>query len=548
MPVRNLTADEAGGRQPKGTWVEPDSQLTSRVLGYFGRTSDRYQIENALIARFGQGIKTEKTATGSVRETYDVNSFKERVAAGQVEVVSSGFGHNLTTATANMFTEPGLKFSLTGPGDITKTVEFFNEFREASQFLDGMVTADKESFELGCSVLWMEFLGGLIKYRTIDPGKMKVCFDELIDDDEGETRPVNYLDLEDATCVVVETGSVDGIMKSYLAVFGRSIDYPLGRYVSYQSSGDGKEIPEVGDEGTFDWRTPDTNEPANPLSLYAEEHPDLSLPEYPFVIFYGGHVRRDRLFPISSTILEEALEADVTASHLRGISNDHARGARVIERTDLAAGKPLPRNLYGNVSLEPGQKLVAVDGNASAVEIAWKLLKEGGVATAQGYGVPDFYVSSEDHTFEASSGVALKVRSTPLIRFRAERINMNRPSVDKVFLIERSLIALFSNDPEADRLEQCDQSWEPGALSFPEDAAVQVANVKELVSMGVYDTIEAMRVIYQLPSEQEAIEKYEALKKRAEKYPPLNAGPEPLPRVPGENEDVVSDDTDMEDE
>lgn len=521
MSIRSFFSSD-GDPAPEQIWIEPDSTLTSKVLGYFGRTTDRAQIKNAILARYGTGIKIEKTPSGTTRETYVVNGFDERINAGHVEVVSSGFGHNLSTAVANMFTEPGLKFSLVaGEGaDLKKVTEFFEDFREASQFLDGMTQADRESFQLGCSALWLEFYEGLIKYRTIDPGKIKVCFDQIIETEDGP-RPVNYSDIEDATCVIMETGNLDGTTKSFLAIYGRSVDLPYGRYVTYQTSGDGKTVPEVGEPGSYDWRIPGTDTPANPLSYYAAQNPDEVVPEYPIAIFYGGHVQRDRLFPVSTTILEEALEADVTASHLRGISNDHARGARVIERDRTAAGAPLPPALYGNVSLEPGQKLVAVDGNASAAEIAWKLLKEGGVATAQGYGVPDFYVSSEDHTLEASSGVALKVRSVPLVRFRAERININRPAVDKVFRIERALIGLFAEDAQADTLQTCSQIWEPGALNFPEDTQVTVANVAQLVSLGVYDTIEAMRVVFQLPSEADAIDKYEALRKRALQYPPL---------------------------
>lgn len=523
MSLRNLflPAEKAESNE---VWIEPNSDTTGKILGYFGRTTDRDQIETAILRRYGTGIKSEKTPTGTVRESYVVNGFDDRLSLGHVEVVSSGFGHNLTTAVANLFTEPGLKFSLTGPGDLSQVSDFFDEFRETSQFLDGMVTADKESFQVGCSILWLEFYEGLIKYRTVDPGKVKVLFHPLVEADNGDTRPVNYSDLEDATCVVIETGSFEDGQKSYLAIFGRSGDYPLGRYVTYQSSGDGKDIPDPG-AGAFDWRVPGVGVLANPLSFYAEQHPDLNVPEYPIAIFYGGHVRRDRLFPVSDSVLKEALEADMSASHLRAVSNDHARGSRVIERDKTAAGLPLPKNLYGTVSLEPGQKLVAVDGNASAAEIAWKILKEGGVASAQGYGVPDFYVSSEDHTLDASSGVALKVRSTPLLRFRAARVNLNRPSVDKVFIIERTLISLFSDDPLAETLEKCDQTWEPSTLSFPEDAAVKVENVEKLVAMGVYDTIEAMQVIYQLPSEQDAIDRYVALAKRAKQYPPLTSLP-----------------------
>lgn len=504
-------------------WIEPNGITTSAILGYFGRVNDRSQVRQAIVNRYGTGIKQTKDDAGNTLETYTKAGFAERMLAGHVEVVTIGLGHNITAALATLFTEPGQRFALLSPTgeEITDVAGWFAEFRESSQFIEGLVSADEEAVQLGVSLLFVEFYEGYLRYRTIDPGKVKVRFDTYVTSD-GEPRPVNYLDIEDATCVVLETGTVDADTKTYTAIFGRSDAYPNGRYVSYTSDNDGKDIPDIGVEGIYEW-TNTSGEVANPLSQYANDNPTIPLPEYPLVLFFGGHVRRDRLFPISTSLLEESIEADVAASHIRATSGDRARGTLALTKSQNNVTNPLPDHLYGEVSLEPGMTLEAIDGNPNAPQVAWELLKAENVAAAQGYGVPDYYVSSEDHTVEASSGVALKIRTGPLIKFRDKRAAINAPSVAKLFEIEKALIALFAEGDEAmiTRLEAAGQQWDPGEKDLPEELVDVVDTADKLLAKGVYDTIEYIRVVYKLSSEAEAIAKYEDLKARAEKYPPL---------------------------
>lgn len=504
-------------------WVEPGDTVTSKILGYFGRINDRAQIRNAIIQRFGTGIKQVSDSTGNTWEVYTREGFEQRALAGHIEVVNVGLGHNIISATATLFTEPGQRFSILSPDgeEITDVAEWLAEFRADSQFIDGMTQVDEESMQLGCSVLWPDFYEGKLRYRTVDPGKIRVRFDQAVESD-GQVRPVNYLDIEDATCVIVETGTVDNTYKTYTAVFGRSYKYPNGRHVSYTSEADGKDVPDVGNPDIYDWVNA-SGEVANPLSQYANEHPDIDLPEYPFVIFYGGHVRRDRLFPLSASLLEESLEADVAASHLRAVSADNARGTLALLRDQMAATFPLPDHLYGEVSLEPGQSIERVDANQDGAKVGWEILQQESVASAAGYGVPDYYVSSEDHTVEAASGVALKIRTGPLIKFRDKRIAINAPSVAKTFEIEKAQIAMFAEGDEAiiTKLEAAGQLWDAGEKDLPEEIKDIVETAEKLYSRGVYDDIEYIRVIYRLPTEAEAIAKYEELKARAKKYPPL---------------------------
>lgn len=504
-------------------WIEPTEEVTSKILGYFGRINDRAQIRNAVIQRFGTGVKKVKDATGVTWETYTKDGFEQRAINGHIEIVGVGLGHNIVSATATMFTEPGQQFSIVSADgeEMTDVAEWLADFRADSQYIEGMIQVDEESMQMGVGCLWPDFYEGLLRYRTVDPGKMKVRYDTSIESN-GETRPVNYQDIEDSTCVIIETGTIDDQKKTYTAVFGRSYTYPNGRHVSYTSGADGKDVPDVGSPAIYEWRNT-AGEIANPLSQYANDNPDIDLPEYPFVLFYGGHVRRDRLFPLSASLLEESLEADVTASHLRATANDNARGTLALNRDQMAAASPLPDHLYGEVSLEPGQTIERVDADVNGTKIGWEILREETVASAAGYGVPDYMVSSEDHTVEASSGVALKIRTGPLIKFRDKRIAINTPSVGKVFEIEKALIAMFA-DGEEDlirKLETAGQLWDAGEQDLPEEMSDVVETAETLYERGIYDDIEYIRVVYRLPTEAEAIAKYEELKARSEKYPPI---------------------------
>jgi len=132
-------------------------------------------------------------------------------------------------------------------------------------------------------------------------------------------------------------------------------------------------------------------------------------------------------------------------------------------------------------------------------------------------------MTSEDHTVEAASGRALKVRSEQMVRLRGRRIALNRPEVRKQFDIEKILISLMADADESAiaLLESCDQTWDPGVLEIPEDEEKKIEMVERLEDLGLYDTIEQIRVIYNLSDESEAIEKYKQLEKRAKDYPPL---------------------------
>jgi hypothetical protein len=151
------------------------------------------------------------------------------------------------------------------------------------------------------------------------------------------------------------------------------------------------------------------------------------------------------------------------------------------------------------------------------------------VDAAAGFSVPDYMVVSEDHTLDASSGIALEVKTRSLIQDRNNRIDENIRSINKIFRIEQIYIELFSKAEQStiDLLSECHQVWDAGEFNLPENKKELVDGISVLMGLGLMDTVEGIRKWYQLPNDVEAKAFYEKMKERAEEFPPLNKPDEP---------------------
>jgi hypothetical protein len=518
--------------ESEGTWVAVNSNEVSNIVGYFDRTTIRTQIRDAITARYGVGIRQVKDAAGGVLETYTRDEFKIRVDAGIAEAITIGFGPKIEAALATLFTERGQRFTLTSEetDDVTEATELLEDQRKNGGFLQTMVDADKRSVQCASSIVFVEFASGNLQYSFKDIGKIQAYFDKSIEEN-GEPRPVDMSDLEDCTYIVIQTGQVDLQTSSYLAIFGRSEAYPQGRYVAYESDSDGRDVPDFGPD-VFEYLI--DGKQANPLSYYANLNPELQVPEFPIAIMRGGVGNESDLFPFSDTLFNESLEADVSASHYRATGNDAARGTMAISRTEQAAGKALPRSLHGAVDLPAGMSLEHISHDAAATLSGLEGLDKELIHTGGSYGVPDYMLVSEDYTVEASSGIALQVKTRPLKKKREYRTEINQPTVGKVFEIEKAYLSLHheGDDSAVAQLESCTQNWDPGDIRLPEDKKSKSERIISLKKDGIYDEIEAIQDWYDLPTEDEAIAQYEKMKQRREDFPPLNGGGEETERRP----------------
>lgn len=524
-------------------WVGPSPSVVGPMVAYFDRVNDIDQIRDAIIQRYGTGIRITKDPNSGVQlETYVQEGFAERVYTGAIEAISVGYGMKVASALATLFAAQTARFSLSreeaagGEADgeaLEKTTKYLNKHRRQGRFGASLVRADMLSVEVGCSVILVEYATGHLKYSAYDPGALQVLYyREVLEDDR--PRAARLDDLDDAVGIILRTGSVNGVENSYLGIFGASERYPDGRYCSFNAiTSEANSVPEPGTDGCYDFRMDDSGELANPWVLYGRDHQDQQIPEYPICIIYGGQTLGS-LLPVSQSLYRASLDMDVAASHTRSTSQDAARGSNVITRDIKAAVAKLPRSLVGNVDLAPGLTFEHVALGAEESQIAWEVASKQSTAGASSWSVPDYMVAQNENKLSAeASGVNLEIKTRPLNKATALRRDLNAPSVDRLFLLEKSLLDMYSDsDADVAVLMGCEQVWDFLEVKIPVDPIQNSARIIGLMDKGVMDTIEAIRQEYGYDSDEDAIAQYERMKERKTTYPALVEPPKP-PGLPG---------------
>jgi hypothetical protein len=504
------------------------------VTNYFNRQTDITQVKASIKVRYGYGIKSVQDPNNStaVLETYVKENFHEAVDAGLIDAITIGYGQKITNALATLFTESGLRFGLVHPNDtkdnrvdVTAAEVLLKDNRDKGSFLSVMTSADQKSVQVGSSAVLIAPVRGSLCYQVLSPADVRAFFSDTISE-EGRIRATDKTDIEDASVITIRLSNVNLDTWNYLAIFGQSDEYPMGRYVEYQASNIAAEIPAFNSEGTVEYfvETDGGVIYCNPLTYWANMNPDLDLPEYPIAVLDGGVTEANEYMPITESLYDNCLKFDEKASHLLSTSQDDARGTMVFSRTETGAGKPLPRTATGAIVTEPGIDTERVDHDSQASVDAWTVLEKEMIQCAGGFGIPAYYIVEEDSQFaQASSGIALQVKTEQLKKARQKRIAKNRPSVRKIFTVEQALISLFSEADETDivLLNETEQRWDAGEIKLPQNKTEVVQYIDTLMNNGIMDTIAGIKEFYQLATDQEAIEVYEKMKDRATDFPSL---------------------------
>ncbi len=526
---------------------KPAGDATDVAVDYFNRVDDREQIRTSVKKLYGQGIRKEKDpnkAKGSL-EVYTKEGFTTQVNNEMVETLSVGFGNKIVAAHATLFTEKGNKYTLvhdTEGKDVEPAEALLKKNRVNGGHKTTMARADKLSIEVGSSLVLQTFKNLHVDYQHLKPNQLRPFFNSVIEED-GKTRATNQEDLEDATYIVIQLGQIDVDLYNYLAIFGTSGDYPNGRWVSYQAKNT-IEVPPVGsaDAIEFEMRDSEGNPlldsegkglgPVNPLSWYANEHPDEDWPEYPVTVIYSSLTESGTVAPVSNALHETCLEFSRAASHILSKSQEGAAGTRAVTNDFEAAAMPLPETTTGNVSLQAGQSIENIPHDSASITVAIDTFEKLSIHTGAGWMVPDYMVISADHTLDASSGVALDVKTRPLKKFREFRVDDNTAGVLKIFRVDQVLIALFSDaeDSDVDLLLECTETWDAGVLVMPVNKKEEMERLALARKDGVIDSIAEIREYHQFSSDAEAIEEYEKMAERAKEYPPLNQ-PDEKPKL-----------------
>jgi hypothetical protein len=503
---------------------------------YFDRVDTRKQIFDSFLEIYGTELRSEPdpNAPGEQIQAYVNARFNKKIANQMVEALCVGFGPKVASALASLFTEPDNKFSLTHEvedKDVKPAEELLEAHRKEGGYKTAIVDADKIAVETGSSAIFVNAVDNWTTYEHFGPDDIRIFPGKTVEKN-GKTRAADPKKLADADHIIICFGESDTYGEwNYLAIYRQSKAYPLGRWVIY-TAGDTVEVPKYGSKKIIqEYVDEEDGQRCNPLSRYAVEHPDLFVPEYPLVIFNGGLNKSKDIMPVTMSLHESCLELSRASSHTLSRSQIAATGTRALEKDLKSDAAPVPDSLSGDLNLSAGQHIVSVPHDAAACEIAYTIIKGLTIDAASGFGVPDYMVVTEDHTLDASSGRALEIKARPLVKARNDRIEKNLKAVRTLYQIEQAYISMFAakttDESVITLLEECSQNWEPGELDMPQDDQEVATTCQTMSNLGAMDTIEVTRRFYQLPTDVEAMEFYQKMKDRAEKYPPLNQEEEP---------------------
>jgi hypothetical protein len=516
-----------------------DNEVLDDAKAYFDRRKDHDFVKSAIQVRYGIGIKkeTDPNNKDASIETYVKQDFNIAINTGSIEALTIGFGQKIVNALSTLFTEEGHSMTLVHDSIDSDGLEEVDQLLETNRtdggFDTAIVEADEQSIQVGSGAILVGFNDGSLVYDSYIPSAVRFYFPELIiDGDTGKKRTPVTDDIEDCIAVVVRLSTVDLVQNNYLAILGRSTECPNGRFVQYQASSITTEIPDIGDDSIVSEYEIDGGV-ANPLSVMANQFPDEPVPEYPISIIKGVVSSKTTPMPTSTSLYEDCLEFDVATSHSLSGSQKAATGCDVLSLDEKGQGRPLPRTLDGAIVTQAGQTLEHVSKDAGDADTSFNTTKKMMVECASGWTVPDYMVSSEDHTVDAASGIALEVKTRPLIKGRNKRIRKNTEAVNRLFNIEKYLLFAHSegDDSVLNTLLECSQVWNAGEIRLPEDRTKMVERLGAAMEKGLIDQVEAIRDYYALPTEAEAVELYEKLKERSEQYPPLEITKKEVPRA-----------------
>lgn len=503
---------------------EDDREALRDAWGYLSRQADIAAVRDLMRSRFAVGVRTNTVDNGTGTPTLESESYTResdaaRVEQGQWETVSGALGQRIARARATLFTQAGQRYQYTsedGESVDESAADAVRTVREAGGYLTALVEADVLACSLGSGLLHVYWQGERLRYEPISPADVYLVYGQRVDTETSRgtiSRGVHRADLEDASAVILRTaGGVDGSGAcEWLAYVGRCADWPDGRMVSYRAR-EPWPLPAPGPDGVSDYRHSDADGVSNPLTYLADHGAalaDLSRCEYPLVVIDGGLVT-DHSTPVPTTtsLYESALECELAWSRLLSYALQGARGKDVFER-DAASSPRLPRNL-DIITLEPGQHY-RVDGrsageSASAVEVVRAVAR----TVADGASVPG-YLLIADGSVVPESGIALAIRTQPLLDDRARRARTNTAAVARLFDIERALLAEYTG--QAVIAAGTVQTWTPGELELQRDMAAEGQRLQQALTAQLIDQVAAVREYHRLASDDEAlalIEQYAA--------------------------------------
>jgi len=482
---------------PYEDYVRPgDDDLLNDAIDTLYGVGDLKLVENAMIDRFAKvlvketnadtGVTTTSLLSGSISVKTDFAT-KAAIQAGQFEISRLKWFERVASATATLFSEPGLRYEY----DDDKTAQDIAEIRSEGGANLSAQRWDSMACAVQSSALYLRVNGGELRETEVRPTSLWIVFADMITDGDTD-RPTNKMNIDEASVVVM---ALSGSEK-YSAWFGPSTEYPNGRHCTYESKkwndiplpGVSKAAREYTIDGGYKTTGFGLDQIANPLSLWAMKSKDPSVPVYPFTILYGDP-QSTGLMPTSTSMYETGLEFDLTGSMILGASGKGARGMRILTSVQ-GGGSDIPSNTdEGLVALGPGQDLKQAGWPASNAKSSWEVLSGIARQTAEVNHVPGNIALAQSYPQRTATEIIFN--NEDRLDFRRKRIDFNRHSVRRRWEIEKALVNATLGKPviKPDAVE----TWNPGKVEFAMDPAQKAAEWTARIELGEASIIDVIR-------------------------------------------------------
>ena len=413
--------------------------------------NQNYWIKRSMAERFAVRFENKKDAKGiqTVMQIKDDLAVKMAIESNMQEVASFGLFKKIVKETANLNRNTSFKF-VNESGDEDENVsDVIRESREESNFDLSLGRLDELAVGVGSAAMLIQVLANKIEYSPINRSNVYAVFSDYIFDGDREAtsqRVVNKMNLQEATCVIIQLSE-----KRHVAYFGRSLFYPQGRMVTYESE-HWYKVPEVGSNLADDYV--DDGEIANPLTVYQDEKNDYSIPEYPLVLWYGYPTAYKKdLMPVDSSLYKECLEQDVSTSRALTAALKSARGAWHFSREN-GASDAIPANIdEGFGQLQPGQTVGLLHVPGQNIDACLNAVEKFTAYISESYGVPAYKLSVSQNA-QIPSGAALIELNKPSALVRETRYKLNKSGMEKIYQIEKALISIETGEDFGDGVEQ----------------------------------------------------------------------------------------------
>ena len=473
-----------------------DDQSINDACNTLYGIGDRTLVEDAMVTRFAYVLEREKDGdTGS--ETTKLTGFNSVVDSaaraairnGQFEIIRRKLFDNIVGAQATLF--PGSSYIY----DNEAAGKLITDVRDRSSSGLSALRWDTVACGVGSCVLYLEVKGNVLQETEVRPTAIWVIFADAITDGASD-RATNTMDIDEASCVVMQLAGVD----RYAAWFGPSVEYPVGRHVTYTAK-KFSDIPNVEDPEGNEYTTSGEyrtgyvakDEVANPLSLWGGYSKTDSTPVYPFSILYGSD-KSQGLIPTSTSLYKSGLEVDLIESLILGASGRGARGAQVLTGDATADPSDIPDNTSeGLIPLGRGRDLSFTGWSPTHAKAANEVVAEICQAAAHAEHVPSHIAMPETDT-APMSGTAIRQKSKALTDYRALRIDMNRAGVLRRWNLEKAL--LNATEGKAKIPEETTETWKPKDVEFAIDPADEMTDWDARIKIGeasILDVIMARR-------------------------------------------------------